>query len=35
MGREIKVMCPRCKHSWWADKFVAIICPKCGEIVKE
>lgn len=32
---SIKVMCPKCKHQFFADEFVSIICPKCGEIVRK
>ena len=31
---NIKVMCPKCKHSFWADEYHSIICPKCGTIIR-
>jgi len=32
---NIKVQCPKCKTSFWADEWHAIICPHCGYIVKK
>lgn len=31
---NIKVQCPKCKHSFYANEYVSIICPKCGTIVR-
>ena len=31
---RIHVECPKCYHKFFANEFVAIICPKCGHIVK-
>ena len=34
-GREKYVQCPKCKDSWWEDRFAGSVnCPSCGAKVK-
>ena len=32
---NIEVECPKCYRKFFANEFAAIICPKCGHIIKK